>query len=63
SAPKTTIPEVWGYVHSAESCSGTDGPGLRYLLFLQGCPRRCIFCRLDGDQCHNPFGAAMKMHE
>lgn len=33
-----------GNVHSIETLGAFDGPGVRYVLFLQGCPFQCQFC-------------------
>ncbi len=43
--------EVYGYVHSFEPVGTHDGPGLRTVVFLSGCPMRCKYC-------HNPDALA-----
>ncbi|MGB6219857.1 pyruvate formate-lyase-activating protein [Haloferula sp.] len=54
--PTTTPPcEVVGQVHSIETMGTVDGPGLRYVLFLAGCPLRCQYCH-NSDAQGPPIG-------
>jgi len=45
-----------GFVHSSETTSGVNGPGLRYTVFLSGCGLRCLYCQ-------NPDTQGMRLGE
>lgn len=51
-----------GFIHSIESFGTVDGPGIRFVVFFQGCPMRCLYCH-NPDTWHLTDGQQMTVEE
>jgi pyruvate formate lyase activating enzyme len=54
--------ERLGFVHSWDTSIGVDGPGIRLVFFLAGCPLRCIYCENPDTWCAHA-GQEMRIEE
>lgn len=46
-----------GYIHSVLTGGTLDGPGVRYVIFMQMCPFRCLYCHNPDTWFKNSLGA------
>ena len=54
--------DIIANVHSIETFGTVDGPGIRFVLFLQGCPLKCKYCH-NKDSCSIGTGKNMTLSE
>ena len=47
----TAAPPAGGWLHSWDISTGVDGPGTRLVVFLSGCPLRCLYCQNPDTWC------------
>lgn len=62
SVATTQPPGLVGAVHSWDLSTGTDGPGTRLVVFLAGCPLRCLYCQ-NPDTWHRHDGTPTQLAE
>ena len=55
-------PKNWGWIHSIDSMTSVDGPGLRAMIFFQGCQKLCAFC-CNPDSLEENVGKKMLLEE
>ena len=53
---------ITGNIHSLETFGSVDGPGLRFLIFTQGCSMRCRYCH-NADTWRKDAGTKMTADE
>ena len=54
--------ELLGKIHSLESFGAVDGPGIRFVVFMQGCSLRCKYCQ-NRDTWDMKLGTEMTVDE